>query len=153
MRAVRRNKIHEPIVKALLEKMPGLEKGVYSTIRDVMVLAASLGYEHRKRVRLGREPISLDSDPFEAHSRTRGFMLTLALAETQDQDLLKAEETPGVVVDIFEEYACGGFGILAEWLKDAPDDANHALTIIDRLSRMGVLKTNVANPPSDDVDF
>lgn len=153
MRAIRRNKAHDPIVKALLEKVPGLEKGVFTTIRDVMVFAASLGFEHRKRVRLEREPIGIDSDPFETHPRTRGFMFTLALAETQDQDLLKAEDTPGIVVDIFEEYACGGFGVLAEWMKDTPSDTNHALTIIDGLTRMGALKPSVGGPPSDDVEF
>ncbi len=153
MRAIRRNKAHEPIVKSLLEKVPGLERGVFSTIRDVMVFAASLGFERGKRVRLGRETILLDSDPFSTHSRTRGFMFTLALAVTKDQELLKSNDTPGEVVDIFEEFACGGFAIIAEWLKNRPSDSNHALTIIDELSKLGALRLTVGAPPSDDVEF
>ena len=97
-----------------MQRLPGTERTLFPTIRELLCFAALLGYSEKRRLPLdtdkGVEDVSYQQ--FE-RGDAEDLIYLIALAETKDPDILKdGEETRCAM--IFEEYVNGGLQIIRE---------------------------------------
>jgi dnd system-associated protein 4 len=90
--------------------------GPFESYKDALVFCACLGFKRDQRV-----PFEKTSEPISLQIFRGQFdmmvMTTLAIAATDDPMVMAAEREKEKVL-IFEEYACGGLGILSNELGD-----------------------------------
>ena len=108
--------------------------GPFQTYVDVMLFAAVLGAKRKKRVTL--VDVTRDLDPIrrDYFDNNRGELVInlLAIAETQDQNILADDEKSDEQrLTIFEEYANGGLEILQEELRGAVDYSERIILILN----------------------
>lgn len=102
-------------------------KSLFETIKDFMYFAALLGYSKNIRLPLSAED---GTEDIQAHifsnDKNVGIIYALALAEVKDSSILK-EENEKSMLQIFEEYANGGFAILNDWQKASDESGDFSL--------------------------
>jgi len=112
------------LVKALVES--NNTTGPFQTYADVMVFAAALGANHKKRSSLGeisqQEPAPIGQE----HFLIKGYDLVIkliAIAETKEIKILayNNEIFEQKRTHLFEEYANGGLEILQDELRGTVD--------------------------------
>ncbi len=130
---INRSRVYEDLVQKLaMQIIPGTDRKLFPTIRELLCFAALLGFSEKRRVPLDRsqgvEDISYQQ--FEREASALDLIYTIALAETQDTEILK-EDQERRCADIFEEYANGGLGLIKDFLLrnggEYPDRALMAL--------------------------
>lgn len=130
---INRSKLHEDLVQRLsMVNIPGSDRKLFPTIRELLCFAALLGFSEQRRVPLDRsagvEDISYQQ--FERDSAAEDLLWTIAVAETQDTEVLRDGEEARCAT-IFEEYANGGLGLIKDFLLrnggEYPDRALIAL--------------------------
>ena len=107
---VKRPKNYEALLNLLTEE----KKGPFESFKDALVFCAALGLYKNKRVQFEKtsEPINLDI--FNKGDEAFIFMLGI---HSNDMNLL-LEENLENRLNIFEEYANGGLGIVSEKAQD-----------------------------------
>ncbi|NEP09385.1 MAG: DNA phosphorothioation-associated protein 4 [Symploca sp. SIO2C1] len=109
--------------------------GPFQTYADVVVFAAALGVQGKKRVSLGtiskKEPAPIGLEIFVS----RGYDLVLkliAIAETKDTKIISPSDRAAQEkrIRIFEEYANGGLEILRDELRGAVDYSEQLLLLL-----------------------
>ncbi|PSH04046.1 MAG: DNA phosphorothioation-associated protein 4 [Acidobacteria bacterium] len=143
MRTIRRAKSVANVVARLADAQhPTTRQPIFGTFRDLLCFAAALGFEESRRVPLGKDTDDfVDRRPLENSDSTIDLMYLLALATTRNVDILRDESEEEVSL-IFEEYANGGLEILAEWLKEKPEDINGEKAILKALCERNYLAQN-----------
>ena len=130
---INRSKLHEDIVQRLsTQTIPGSDRKLFPTIRELLCFAALLGFSEKRRVPLDRaagvEDISYQQ--FERDPAAEDLLWTIAVAETQDTEVLREGEEARCA-EIFEEYANGGLALIKDFLLrnggEYPDRALMAL--------------------------
>lgn len=130
---INRSKLHEDIVQRLsMQNVPGSDRKLFPTIRELLCFAALLGFSEKRRVPLDRaagvEDISYQQ--FERDPAAEDLLWTIAVAETQDTEVLREGEEARCA-EIFEEYANGGLALIKDFLLrnggEYPDRALMAL--------------------------
>ncbi len=101
---INRSRIYESLVQRLsMQKLPGADRTLFPTIRELLCFAALLGYSEGRRVPLdrgaGTEDVSYQQ--FE-RGDAEDLIWLIALAETKDPEILKDGEE-GRCAEIFEE--------------------------------------------------
>lgn len=141
MRSVRRSKCFETMVRQLAEtNHPYAGRPVFPTMRELMCFAAVLGFEKDRKRPLDSDTMEIDGRTFETHEQSRDLIYLIAIADAKDAEVLRDDkEREDEAVGIFEQYAQGGFEILASWLKERPEDANGDEAILAALDRYGFL--------------
>jgi dnd system-associated protein 4 len=118
LRPIRRSNKYENIVQVLAGP-----KGttVFGTIKQLMIFAAMLGFSKKKRKKLnpadGYEDIMYETFTTDD---SHDYIFLIAVAHSGDASIL-AEENDEEIVTIFEEYANGGFEIIADWMFQNKD--------------------------------
>lgn len=118
LRPIRRSKKFESMVQVLRT-----DKGtsVFKTIKQLMIFAAMLGFSKQRRNMLkaedGYEDIGYDTF---ATDDSHDYIFLLAVAHSGDASIL-SEDNNEEIVRIFEEYANGGFEIIADWMYQNKD--------------------------------
>ncbi len=147
MRSIYRSKEHAELIKKLTEKSPITGVAVFPTIKALQCFAAVIGFDQKRRKRLDRSDVdNIEWHTFENTNHTH-YIYLIALAETNDLNVLKydVENSDGFegianMVEIFEEYANGGFEILASWLAKNPSDPFGNKAILAAMEKAGFLK-------------
>ncbi|MBY0303650.1 MAG: DNA phosphorothioation-associated protein 4 [Sphingomonas sp.] len=130
---INRSKLHEDLVQRLsMQNIPGSDRKLFPTIRELLCFAALLGFSEERRVPLDRsagvEDISYQQ--FERDPAAEDLLWTIAVAETQDTEVLREGEEARCA-EIFEEYANGGLALIKDFLLrnggEYPDRALMAL--------------------------
>ena len=130
---INRSKLHEDIVQRLsMQNVPGSDRKLFPTIRELLCFAALLGFSEKRRVPLDRaagvEDISYQQ--FERDPAAEDLLWTIAVAETQVTEVLREGEEARCA-EIFEEYANGGLALIKDFLLrnggEYPDRALMAL--------------------------
>ncbi len=105
LKRVRRPTEYEDLLNSLVR-----EEKVFSTLKNALVFAASVGYKKQMKIefRDSSEPIKL---PVFDRDQDIPFMYALALAETNDIKMMR-EDHFDHVIQIFEEYAHGGLSFI-----------------------------------------
>jgi dnd system-associated protein 4 len=158
MRSIYRNKEHGDIIQRLTERNPETNVAVFPTIKALQCFAAVLGYENGRRVKLDRSNVeNIEWHTFE-NTRHTHFIYLIALAETNDFNVLKFDVSGNAdnqseehMIEIFEEYANGGFELIRSWLNKNPGDPYGDKAILVAMEKAGFLKSNVSE--FDDVEF
>ena len=112
---INRSKIHEDMVQRLsMQKLPGADRTLFPTIRELLCFAALLGYSEGRRVPLDRDAGTEDVS-YQQFERgdAEDLIYLLAFAETKDPEILRDGEESRCA-EIFEEYANGGLEILRD---------------------------------------
>lgn len=138
MRGVKRSAIHEPMVRRLTETATPSNRPVFPTIRELMCFAAVLGYEQGLKKPLQGETFEVDGRNFGNYQPAVDTLYLIALAGERNADILR-DESENEMVSIFEQYAEGGFEILAGWLREKPDDEIGDRAILAALAKEGYL--------------
>lgn len=112
---INRSRIHEDMVQRLaMLKLPGTERTLFPTIRELLCFAALLGYSEKRRLPLDKDK-GVEDVSYQQFERgeAEDLIYLIALAETKDPEILKDGEE-GQCALIFEEYANGGLQIMRE---------------------------------------
>lgn len=151
---INRSRIHEEFVQRLsMQKVPGSDRTLFPTIRELLCFAALLGFSEKRRVPLDRaagvEDISYQQ--FERDAAAEDLLWTIAVAETQNIDVLREGEEAQCAL-IFEEYANGGLALMKDFLLrnggEYPDRALLAL-----LKDRKYLEPQLAEPDLASIKF
>ena len=112
---INRSRIHEDMVQRLaMQKLPGTDRTLFPTIRELLCFAALLGYSEARRLPLDKEK-GVEDVSYQQFERgdAEDLIFLIALAETKDPEVLKDGEESRCA-EIFEEYANGGLQIIHE---------------------------------------
>lgn len=89
---------------------------LFPSMAEAVVFAALIGYGAQRREKLGtprKNPIS--SQIFES-AQLQGYVFLIAVADCDEIDILRDENLPAAV-EVFEEYAFGGFLELLDYME------------------------------------
>src|SRR5688572_24936434 len=106
---INRSRVYEDIVQRLAgQNMPGMDRRLFPTIRELLCFAALLGFSEQRRVPLDRSE-GVEDISYQQFERgdAEDLIYMIALAEAQDIDILREGEEVRCA-EIFEEYANGG---------------------------------------------
>lgn len=112
---INRSRTHEDMIQRLaVLKLPGTERQLFPTIRELLCFAALLGYSEKRRLPLDKEN-GVEDVSYQQFERgdAEDLIYLIALAETKDPEILKDGEESRCA-EIFEEYANGGLQIIRE---------------------------------------
>jgi dnd system-associated protein 4 len=151
---IHRSKVYEYLVQRLAtHPVPGSDRKLFPTLREVLCFAALLGFSEGRRLPLdrsqGTEDISYQQ--FEADPAAEDLLWTLAVAESQDVEILREGEE-GRCAHIFEEYANGGLAMIKDFfLRNGGEYPDRALLAL--LRERGFLQAAAAEPDLAAVTF
>lgn len=112
----------------------------FNEYRDILFLAAVIGWKHQKRVSLGARGEAIRWDVMVNRYGTEAIMDMIAVASHPDDPSILADNRQEERIAIFEEYANGGLEIIQERLRAAgavPVDAVFVSWIQDALGESG----------------
>ena len=112
---INRSRKHEEMVQRLaMEKLPGSDRTLFPTIRELLCFSALLGYSEQRRLPLDKEQ-GVEDISYQQFERgdAEDLIYLIALADTKDPEILKDGEE-NRCANIFEEYANGGLQIIHE---------------------------------------
>lgn len=150
---INRSRIHEDMVQRLaVQKLPGTDRQLFPTIRELLCFAALLGYSEKRRIPLDKEK-GVEDVSYQQFERgdAEDLIYLIALAETRDPEILKDGEESRCA-EIFEEYANGGLQILHESMLrgggEYPDR-----DILELIKERGYLSAEENEPDVSGVTF
>lgn len=148
----RSNKYEDIVQKLAVLNIPGMERRIFPTIRELLCFAALLGFSEQRRTPLDRTQ-GVEDVSYQQFERgdAEDLIYMIALAETQDPNVLREGEE-GKCAEIFEEYANGGLAIIKDFMLRAggeyPDRA-----LMTLLKERGYLTASQPEPDLTGVSF
>ncbi|WP_171172903.1 DNA phosphorothioation-associated protein 4 [Ruegeria sp. HKCCA5929] len=150
---INRSRVYEDIVQRLsMQKLPGADRTLFPTIRELLCFAALLGHSEKRRLPLDREA-GVEDVSYQQFERgdAEDLIYLIALAETKDPEILKDGEESRCA-EIFEEYANGGLQIIHEAMNrgggEYPDR-----DILEVLKELGYLSVEDEEPDVSGISF
>ena len=142
LRAINRLRKDQDYFDRLAKPGEGRTERTFSTIKDMMIFCAFLGYDQNQRVPL---PAEEPKEDIQEHIFTNDEMalhsiFILGLAASGDWQILHPDKSEELV-KIFEEYANGGMGIVKEWLDRDLHDLSGIKVILSGLRTFECLPT------------
>lgn len=140
--------IHTPVKRSrqfeeTLQLLGGKKDAMFPTLREALTFCAVLGYKERRRTPLdtskGTEDIA--GAQYQINEAV-DVMFALALAEEKNSDILRPERERECV-EIYEQYANGGLGLIQSWIDLYAD-----LDVEDAIGR-GLRSIGVRPPQSE----
>ncbi|WP_419883520.1 DNA phosphorothioation-associated protein 4 [Peribacillus sp. B-H-3] len=116
-RRIKRPKDQEERYKKLIDSE---EFGIFSTYKDIFMAAGTIGFMEQKRTKFTS---SAEGIPWSVFTLETDETIIDAIALTQTGDIAILSDDPETFdkkIQIFEEYAAGGFEILFKLLTDNP---------------------------------
>jgi len=150
---INRSRIHEDMVQRLaMLKLPGADRTLFPTIRELLCFAALLGYSENRRIPLDREPGTEDVS-YQQFERgdAEDLIYLIALAETKDPEILK-DGRESSCAEIFEEYANGGLQILRDAMLQSGGEYPDR-DILELLHKSGYLNAEDTEPDVSGISF
>jgi dnd system-associated protein 4 len=125
MASISRSKKFQPLVESLTLSIDK-NKAVFPTIKDLLIFAAMVGYEHGQKEDVESEKEEVPLRIFETNHDEMYFYLT-AIVESKNPNLFK-DKNQAEMLKIFERYAAGGLQTIQGWFDEKP--ANNAHTVL-----------------------
>lgn len=128
MRAINNNVHRSGAYEETLQILGGSGSPFFTTLRDALGFAATLGYKEGRRLKFDQKFGKEDLQPsvYVNSKDAIDLIFMIGLAEAKTTDILKLENEKECIT-IFEEFANGGLALLSEWLELHPDvDEEHA---------------------------
>jgi dnd system-associated protein 4 len=150
---INRSRIYEDIVQKLAAMpLPGTDRRLFPTIRELLCFAALLGFSEQRRSPLDRSQ-GIEDVSYQQFERgdAENLIYLVALAETRDPSILREGEEARCA-EIFEEYANGGLAILKDYLlREGGEYPDRALMML--LRDRGYLVPAQAEPDLAAISF
>jgi dnd system-associated protein 4 len=141
MRGIQRSEQFEEMVRQLAETQhPEAGRSVFPTMRELMCFAAVLGFEYDRKRPLQANTKEIDGRIFSNSSQALDLLYLIALADGKDANVLRPDNE-NQIIQVFEEYAQGGFEVIQGWLNEKPEDGNGDQAILAALSKYGFLSS------------
>lgn len=122
-RRIKRPKHQEEIYKTLVDTD---EFGIFTTYKDIFMLAGVLGYMENKRVQFSGSAEGITWNIFNLET-DEATINAIALAVTENVEILRDDdESFNDKLTIFEELAAGGVEIIQEKIMIHPKTASNA---------------------------
>lgn len=116
-RRIKRPKEQEEGYKKLIDSE---EFGIFLTFKDIFMTSGTLGFMEKKKVKFTSSAEGIPWSVFTLET-DQAVINAIALSETGDISILNDNsDTFEKKIQIFEEYAAGGFEILYKLLTDNP---------------------------------
>ena len=127
-RNVYRSKIHEDMVQLLARTtVDKAETSLFTTIRQLMIFAALLGYSQNRKIPLDKTK-GVEYIQIHIFENDLDYINMIALADQQNPEIFK-DNNNFDVIEVFEEYANGGFEIINGWLAQYNDHSGQKAII------------------------
>ena len=150
---INRSRIHEDMVQRLaMMKLPGADRTLFPTIRELLCFAALLGYSEGRRIPLDRDA-GVEDVSYQQFERgeAEDLIYLIALAETKNPEILKDGEESRCA-EIFEEYANGGLQVLRDaTLQSGGEHPDR--DILELLLKSGYLNVEETEPDVSRISF
>ncbi|MFQ4134714.1 DNA phosphorothioation-associated protein 4 [Nodosilinea sp. PGN35] len=105
--------------------------GPFRTYAEIVTFAAALGFHNSRRVPLGNYSRKDPDAVLQEQIRGVELIKLIALAHTQDPEILCDDEVHDYIrVEIFEQYVNGGLEILASELSGSVDYSDQVLLML-----------------------
>ncbi len=150
---INRSRLYEDIVQRLAaQSLPGTDRRLFPTIRELLCFAAVLGYSEGRKVPLDRSQ-GVEDVSYQQFERgdAENLIYLIALADSQDINTVR-EDNEDECARIFEEYANGGLGLIKDYLLreggEYPDRA-----IMRLLHERGYMKVVQSEPDTGAISF
>jgi dnd system-associated protein 4 len=150
---INRSRVHEDMVQRLAtQKLPGTDRTLFPTIRELLCFAALLGYSENRRLPLDREQ-GLEDVSYQQFERgdAEDLIYLIALADSKDPEIVKDGEESRCA-EIFEEYANGGLQIIHQAMLrgggEYPDR-----DVLELLREHNYLNIEDEEPDVSDINF
>lgn len=150
---INRSRIHEDMVQRLaILKLPGADRTLFPTIRELLCFAALLGYSEERRIPLDRDA-GVEDVSYQQFERgdAEDLIYLIGLAETKDPEILRDGEESRCA-EIFEEYANGGLQILREAMLQSGGEYPDR-DILELLLESGYLNVEDTEPDVSRITF
>lgn len=138
---VRRDKNFDVLVEKLCETKNEIDhtkseienKKFFSTIKELMVFAALVGYEYGEKsvIDTKKESISILLETY-ATTDHDAYIYLLALTECKSLDTLKNENIKQAI-SIFENYCNGGLKIINNWMDENLNESLYSNIIFKKV--------------------
>ncbi|MEM5016877.1 DNA phosphorothioation-associated protein 4 [Metabacillus indicus] len=116
-RRIKRPKDQENGYKKLIDSE---EFGIFSTYKDIFMASGTIGYMEQKRLTFSGSAEGIPWNVFNLET-DEAIINAIALTETGDISILSDDpDTFDKKLQIFEEYAAGGFEVLYKLLTENP---------------------------------
>jgi dnd system-associated protein 4 len=109
-------------------------KSIFATMRELVCFAAVLGFENERKHPLQSKTFEVDGRIYSNSQQALDLLYLICLAHSRDAEVLR-EENEDASIEVFEEYAQGGFEILEGWLREKPEDLNGDQAILTALAK------------------
>ena len=113
-----------------LEQLLAKSDGLFPNFKDLMIFAASVGYEQKERKPLEGETVGITLDTYSTDGKD-GYIYLFGLLALKDGKCLKIENLRETV-KVYEEYCNAGLYKIQSWLDENPS-ANEADTILGKM--------------------
>ncbi|MED5603135.1 MAG: hypothetical protein VX935_12025 [Pseudomonadota bacterium] len=131
--------------KLAREKPSFATRPIFSTLLDLGVFCALLGYhENRRREVPPQQQGNAITESAFLNLDKESVVFLLALQEKKTGDILR-EKSETECWDIFQDYMNGGFEVLQEWFVENPHDGDLVDTILSKIQLIAV-EDNVDKP-------
>lgn len=150
---INRSRVHEDMVQRLaVDKLPGADRSLFPTIRELLCFAALLGYSEKRRVPLDKnEGVEDVSYHLFERGEAEDLIYLIALAHTKDPEILKDGEE-GRCAEIFEEYANGGLHIIGDAIRQGGGEYLDR-DILEMLKKRDYLNADDGDPDVSEITF
>lgn len=150
---INRSRVHEDLVQRLANiKLPGADRTLFPTIRELLCFSALLGYSEGRFLPLdadaGVEDVSYQQ--FE-RGDAEDLIYLLALVHSKDPEILK-EGQEGRCAEIFENYANGGLQAIQEAVQRSGGEYPDR-DILELLRENGYLQVDDEEPDVSGITF
>jgi len=116
-RRIKRPKNQEERYKTLIDSE---EFGLFSTYKDIFMASGTIGFMEQKKIEFSSSAEGIPWSVFSLET-DETIINAIALSETGEISILKDDsDAIDKKIQIFEEYAAGGFEILYKLLTDNP---------------------------------
>jgi dnd system-associated protein 4 len=150
---INRSRVYEDIVQRLAaQSLPGTDRRLFPTIRELLCFAAVLGYSEGRRVPIDRS-LGVEDVSYQQFERgeAENLIYLIALADVRDVNVIR-EDNEEECARIFEEYVNGGLGLVKDYLlRDGGEYPDRALMRL--LHERGYLKAGQGEPDTGAISF
>jgi len=150
---INRSRAHEDIVQRLaVMKLHEAERSLFPTIRELLCFAALLGYSEGRKIPLEKDA-GVEDVSYQQFERgdAEDLIYMIALADSRDPEVLRDGQEPRCA-QIFEEYANGGFHVLAEKFSETGGEFPDK-DIVELLVSSGYLDVEASDPDLSGITF
>jgi dnd system-associated protein 4 len=138
MRNVRRADTYEAVVRQLTESNSSSRPSVFPTMRELLCFAAVVGFHDGKRTSIEGKTHEIDARIFGNSPTAIDLLYLIALAHKREVNVLR-DENDDEMIRIFEEFANTGLDLIAQWLREKPDDLVGDGALLSAMYRYGFL--------------